>query len=299
MTDLLEQMCSRVLRHTDAIRMDTLVPGIGIGVIFQPREQVPVACRSGICLVLQGAKQMIVGDHLLRCQAGNYFASLIELPSTRSTVEMQVGKPYIATSLVLNPQAIAELLAELPPDPSSKTIPAYAVTAASYDVLEAWDRYLALLDRPSDIRILAPSRERELLYRLLQSELGPVLRQIARKEGRTSQIRRAIEWMQHHFEQPALMKELAGIAGMSVPSFNRNFKAVTSTSPLQYQKTLRLQAARRLLAIKSDVADAAFSVGYESTSQFSREYSRLFGISPRQDAMAMQSASPNLSATII
>lgn len=242
---------------------------------------------------------MIVGDHLLQYAAGHCFASLVELPSTKTSVAMHAGKPYIATSLVVYPEAISELLAELPPDASSKTIPAYAVTLAPYAVLEAWDRCLELLDRPADIHILAPLRERELLYRLLQSELGPALRQIARKDGRISQIRHAIEWMQLNFNQPARMCELAGIAGMSVPSFNRNFKAVTSTSPLQYQKMLRLQASRRLLATKSDVAGAAFSVGYESASQFSREYARLFGISPSHDAIAMQSTSRDMSAVTI
>ncbi len=158
------------------------------------------------------------------------------------------------------------------------------MTRVSEKLLEAWDRYLSLLDEPDDIPILTAPRQRELLYRLLQSGHGPMIRQMSRDSGQLSQIRRALDWMRGHFEQRFSMEALAEIAGMSVPSFHRNFRAVTAMSPLQYQKTLRLQAARRLLAVDADASRAAYEVGYESPSQFSREYSRLFGLPPKRDA---------------
>jgi AraC-like DNA-binding protein len=268
--------------------MDTPIAGVGIGVISHTAEPVTIACRSGICLILQGVKQMIVGDQILRYNAGNCFTSLIELPTTKSTIELAYGRPYVATSLVIDVDAISELLSELPTAEPSRSVPAFAVTIASLEVLDAWARYITLLDTPEDIRVLGPIRHQELLYRLLKSPHGAMLRQLVRTESRISRIRSTIGWMQSHLKESILIKDLANMTDMSVPSFNRNFREVTSMSPLQYQKTLRLQAARRLLAVKADVADAAYSVGYESASQFSREYSRLFGISPRQDAVSIK-----------
>ncbi|SDV47364.1 AraC family transcriptional regulator [Chitinasiproducens palmae] len=299
MQERLDQMCRLVLRHATGVRMDTPLRGVGIGVVASATTPVALACRAGICLVLQGAKQMNVGARRLRYAAGDYFTSVVEYPVTRSLVETHPGTPYVATSLIVDPDAISTLLAELGPAKQAHRLPAFAVATASPDVLDAWSRLLSLLDHPNDIPVLAPSRERELLYRLLQSEHGPLLRQLARCEGRLADIRRAIEWMQLHVGEPVPIKRLADMVGMSLPSFNRNFREATATSPLQYQKMLRLQAARRLLAVKAKVADAAFSVGYESPSQFSRDYSRHFGTSPKQDAVSMQNGLAPASELLI
>ena len=288
MQDLLDQMSRRVLCHADGVRSETPIPRIGIGVLWRHSVPAMTMCGPGVCLVLQGAKQMLVGNRMLRYGAGSCFASLIELPATRCLFETENDKPYVATSLTLDHSLFIALMDDLPSTASNRTVPGFSVAAVSRELLEAWDRHLALLDMPGDIPVLAPSRERELLYRLLQSPHGPLLRQIAREEGKLAQVRRAIDWMRRHFSQHLPIKTLAEVAGMSVPSFNRNFRAATSTSPLQYQKTLRLQAARRLLATDSDAARAAYAVGYESASQFSREYARLFGRPPRQDALHLR-----------
>lgn len=158
------------------------------------------------------------------------------------------------------------------------------------ELLEAWDHLLALLDNPADIPFLAAAREREVLYRLLQGAHGPILRQVGREDSQLSRVRRAIAWIRRNFDQPLRTEALAGVAGMSVSSFHRHFKAATAMSPLQYQKTLRLQAARRLLTTNTDAARAAYAVGYESASQFSREYARLFGAPPGRDAERLRSA---------
>lgn len=181
------------------------------------------------------------------------------------------------------------LLSDLDPQQIRDVVPCFSIAEASFEILEAWDRLLELLDNPSDVRGLAAARERELLYRLLQSEHGPLLRQIVDDNGIFAQIRRVIDLMRAEFDKPKPIKMLADFAGMSVPAFNRRFRACTSTSPLQYQKVLQLEAARRMLAKAHDVSRTAIAVGYSSPSQFSREYKRFFGIQPKRDALSMRS----------
>ena len=147
---------------------------------------------------------------------------------------------------------------------------------------------LALLDAPGDIPVLAPLIEREILYRLLQGPQGPVLRQIATGDSRLSRVRRAVEQIRSCYDQPLRIEDLASLAGMSPASFHRHFKAATAMSPLQFQKTLRLQHARSLLIASPDVSRAGYAVGYESASQFSREYARQFGAPPARDAVRLR-----------
>jgi transcriptional regulator GlxA family with amidase domain len=152
-------------------------------------------------------------------------------------------------------------------------------------------RLMRLLDAPNDIRVLAPLLEREILYRLLQGPQGGALRQIVHADSRLGQVRRAICWIRDHFDQPLRIQALAEIAGMSAASFHRHFKAATAMSPLQFQKSIRLQEARRMLMTRHDVARVAYAVGYESASQFSREYARLFGLPPVLDSVRLRDGS--------
>ena len=299
MQNVLDRMVQRVLRHTDGMQMDTPVPRIGIGVVWPGTAPAVNGCGAGVCLVLQGAKQMLVGNRVLRYGAGTCFASVVELPTTRSTYELDGDTPYVATSLRLDAALLSTLLSEMPEEATPKAVPAYSVAAVSEDLLIAWDHYLALLDTPKDIPMLGAARERELIYRLIQSAHGPMLRQIAGVEGRLIEIRRVIDWLRVNFERPVAIKDLAEMAGMSVPAFNRHFRSATATSPLQYQKTLRLQAARRLLGSSADATRAAFAVGYESTSQFSREYTRLFGLPPKKDAMVLRRLGGTIAEILI
>jgi len=245
-----------------------------------------------ICVVVQGAKEVLIGGRVLRFEAASCFASTIELPAMGCILDADAERPYIAVALMLNQDTLASLASEVAPDPAEKGIrTGFGVEQATTDLLGALDALLALLDRPEDIGALGPGREREVLYRLLQSGHGSMLRRAIRQGNGTTNIRRSVEWIRRNLGQKLRTEELAAVAGMSVPSFHRHFKEVTSLSPLQYQKTLRLQAARRMLVTSSDTTQAAFAVGYESASQFSREYSRLFGISPFKDAVRMQAAS--------
>ena len=299
MKDLLEQMSHRVLRHFDGTRRETDVPRLGIGAVWPRKSPAAGTCGAGVCLVLQGAKQMLVATRSLRYVPGQFFASVVELPTLQWVFETSAETPYVATSLTLDYTVISELLPEASLTSPSRRSAALEPVAAPRPLLEAWDHYLALLEIPDDVAVLAPLRERELLYRLLQSPIGPLLRQTAGEAGSFAQVRRAIDWIRAHFGESTTVSTLAEIAGMSVPSFNRHFRAATSTSPLQYQKTLRLQAARRMLSTNADATTAAYAVGYESASQFSREYLRLFGRPPKQDAAHLRANVGELSEVLI
>lgn len=294
MQDVLDRMCRRIARHTDGMRLETPVPHVAIGVAHRNSAPVTTLYEPMVCAVLQGSKQVLIGDRMLRYGAGSCFIASLELPATGCVIEAARDAPYVVTALALDRDLLTSLLEEMPPAPSAAPpagpASSFGVTPATAELLEAWDHLLALLDMPADIPFLAPSRERELLYRLLQGGHGPLLRQAGRADSRLSQVRRAIGWIRRNFDQTLRTETLAEIAGMSVPSFHRHFKAATAMSPLQYQKTLRLQAARRLLTTHTDAARAAYAVGYESASQFSREYARLFGTPPARDAERLRRA---------
>jgi len=290
MQDLIDRMSRRICRHTDGMRPETPVPRVGIGVARRHSTPVTTLYEPMICVVLQGSKQVLIGDRVLRYGPASCFVATLELPATGCVIEATSDAPYVVASLALDREALAILLADLPPGPAARPQAGFGVAPVSAELLDAWDHLLALLDTPGDIAFLAPSREREVLYRLLLGAHGPILRQIAHEDSRLSQVRRAIGWIRRNFDQTLRTEVLAGIAGMSVPSFHRHFKTATAMSPLQYQKTLRLQAARRLLTTNTDATRAAYAVGYESTSQFSREYARLFGAPPARDAERLRSA---------
>jgi AraC-like DNA-binding protein len=214
-----------------------------------------------------------------------------DLPVTGQVIEATPRAPYLAVSLLLDPAAIADLVIGTAPPPSMTSAAGLGIGRLTADLQDPLLRLLRLLDAPGDIRVLAPLAERELLYRLLQGPHGALLRQLAIPDSRLSQVRRAIEWIRADVARTLRVETLAAHVGMSAASFHRHFKAVTGLSPLQYQKQIRLQEARRrLLAEPGDVTAVALGVGYESTSQFTREYGRLFGLPPAKDAARLRLA---------
>ena len=218
----------------------------------------------------------------------NYLIASIDLPVTGQVIEA----PCLGMTLTLDPGKLAALLVDLPPATPGRTpAKALAVNPLEPALLDPLVRLLRLLDEPRDIAVLAPLIEREILYRLLLGPHGAMLRQLALPDSQLSQISRAIDLIRRRYDQPLRVDELARHAGMSAPSFHRHFRAVTRLSPLQFQKHLRLQEARRLLVSKNaDAARVGFDVGYESASQFSREYRRLFGAPPGRDASRVRRA---------
>jgi AraC-like DNA-binding protein len=240
-----------------------------------------------LCLVLQGAKEVMIGDRRLRYDPATCFIASLALPVSGRIARASRDEPYMSATLALDRKTVADLLADVPSNGNAGGA-GFGVSPVTPTLLDAWSRFLQLLDAPQDIPVLAPLIEREILYRLLAGPQGDTLRQIVGADARLNQIQLAITWIRAHFDESMRIDRLARLAGMSPASFHRHFKAVTAMSPLQYQKNLRLQHARRLLISNEDAARAAYAVGYESASQFSREYARLFGAPPARDALRLQ-----------
>lgn len=288
MQEMLDSMRERVVRHAFSPCSETAIPRLTLSILSRPSVGVSTVFTPVTCLILQGAKQVTIGDAMLQYDCASYFVASLDLPATGRVPAASPEKPYVAVGLELDRAALASLIAEMPAGLiDHDSMPAerhgFGVGAATEELLEAWAGLLALLDRPDDIATLAPAREREILYRLLRGPLGGHLCQIAQEDSRLERIRRAISWIRDHYEETLRTETLARIAGMSIASFHRHFRAATAMSPLQYQKSLRLHNARRLLASGMEASRAAYSVGYGSATQFSREYSRSFGVPPSRD----------------
>jgi AraC-like DNA-binding protein len=276
------------LRHAKGRRTETAIPGVIIGAGRETTQPLATLYEPMHCLILQGAKEVMIGDRLIRYDSASYFVASIEVPASGRIVQASPAQPYLGASLALDRGALAALLPDVPGRVEAPTT-GFAISPVTPALLDPWLRLLRLLDTPQDIPVLAPLLEREILYRLLQGPLGSALRQVALADSRLSRVRQAIAWIRMHYNAPLHMEELAGQARMSAASFYRHFKAATAMSPLQYQKQLRLQQARRLLMASYDVSQAGYSVGYESASQFSREYARMFGAPPARDAARLRS----------
>jgi len=238
-------------------------------------------------IVLRGAKRVTIGDRTLRYDTNHFFIASIDVPASGAIIEDSPEAPYVAARLAIDQDLLADLVVDIPRDADGKTA-AFAVGAMTPELLDAWSRMLRLLDAPSEIDTLAPLFEREILFRILQGPQGALLRQAARSDSRIAQIRSAIAHLRANFDRPVRIEELVEIAGMSAATFHRHFRAATAMSPLQYQKALRLQEARRRLIADADASGAAYAVGYESASQFSREYTRMFGTPPARDAARLR-----------
>lgn len=273
--------------HADGPMAGTAIPRLAVHVGHGPTPPVSGLFEPKICLVLQGAKEIMIGEQVLRYDPATFFVASVELPVTGCIVEATPERPYMGLTLGLDREALAGLISEVPGRAEAET-QAFAVSAVTPELLDPWLRLLGLLETPEDIPVLAPLVEREILYRLLRGPQGALLRQAAREDSRLSQVRQAIGWIRDHYDKPLRVETLCELAGMSPASFHRHFRAATAMSPLQYQKSLRLQQARRLLVGSTEAARAAYAVGYESASQFSREYARMFGMPPARDAVRLR-----------
>jgi AraC-like DNA-binding protein len=298
MHDHLTELRNLLLRHTRGYRTETAIPRVALSrghAIIGPLVGV---YKPMLCLAVQGAKSVVIGDRVLDYDPDNCFVTSVEVPATGRIVEASVDRPYLAISLILEPTLIAEVLQDLEVTAEGPLQVGFAVCPVTHDLVEAWARMIRLLDHPGDIPFLAPMIEREILYRLVQGPQAGLLRQIARSDSRLAKIRRALAWISAHFDQPLRIEDVADMVGMSLATFHRHFKAATAMSPLQYQKMIRLQQARRLLVIENgDVTQVAYSVGYESPSQFSREYARQFGSPPARDAARVRESASGFDET--
>lgn len=255
----------------------------------RPTVPVPSVYEASLCLIAQGSKRVSLGEDSVVYDASRYLLVSVDLPLVGHVLEASPQAPYLCCKIDLDMAALADLMiAQDGPAPKSD-LPVLAVYPSDPDLVDAACRLVTLLERPESIAGLAPLIEREILYRLLTGPHGPMLRHMAAADSHLNQISRAIARIRTSFNEQLRIEEIAAVAGMSSSSLHAHFKAITRMTPLEYQKQLRLQEARRLMLTEgANAGTAGFAVGYESQSQFSREYRRLFGAPPRQDIDRLQ-----------
>lgn len=289
-------LAERIARWTAGGQTVNAIPDLALRRGEAPTLPASTTMAPSLCVIAQGVKRVVLGEEVYVYDAHHFLLTSVDLPVVAHILEANPGKPYLGLILKLDLRAVAQLMVDshLPHpriQPSSRGI---AVSDLSLPMLNAFQRLLDLLDSPEDIPILAPLIQREILYRLLVSEQGPRLRQMATVGSQSHQIARAIDWLKTNYRQPLRVDDLAEFAQMSTSALHHHFRALTNMSPLQFQKWLRLHEARQLmLTERLDAASAAFLVGYESPSQFSREYSRLFGAPPLRDITSLRSVTVN------
>jgi len=268
-------------------RFELRIPGVyAIRASRTNTELVHVVQRPALCIIAQGAKRVMLGQEVYEYDASCMMTYSVDLPLASQVTRASHAEPYLSFRLDLDPHKIAELVLKVYPHglPRVQQSRAVCVTPTDPSIFNAATRLIELMAQPEDAKLLAPLVIDEILIRLLRSPVGVRVAQIGLEDSGVNGVAKAVSWVRANFSQPMKVEELAGLAHMSVSSFHQHFKSVTSMSPLQYQKVLRLQEARRLmLSTMMDATVASRHVGYLSASQFSREYGRFFGSAPTKD----------------
>lgn len=279
-------ICSTHLPHVSLIRAD------------EPSTPTPAVYEASLCLIAQGSKRVSIGEHSVVYDAAHYLLVSVDLPLVGHIIDASPERPYLCCKIDLDATMLADLMVSEGGRVPRTDLPVLGVYPSDPDLIDAASRLIRLLDRPETIGVLAPLIEREILFRLLTGPHGPMLRHVATAGSHLNQVSRAIAAIRRRFDEPIRIDDVAAEAGMSSSSLHAHFKAITRMTPLEYQKQLRLQEARRLMLVGGATAGTAgFAVGYESPSQFSREYRRLFGGPPRQDIERLQ-AEPTASMAL-
>ena len=274
----IEQLLSLLPRNKT---IESAVSGLFFYCADKPSKAVSYIQEPSICIVLQGAREIYLGADCQRFDKSNLMFCPVNIPLSMHIRHATVERPVIVLSMKLNLVMIGEVLAKIPPEPPNTERHLGIKWQLDSTIMAAFERVIHLLDYPNDIGFLAPLIQQEIYYRLLIAEQGNKLRQLVINGSHTHRISKATDWIKTHLNEAIVIEELASRCGMSVSGFHHHFKEITQLSPLQYQKSLRLMEARRLIqANDTQIAQIAMQVGYESPSQFSREYKRLFGISP-------------------
>jgi AraC-like DNA-binding protein len=293
----LEALGKSIARWTDkGDQLVTAIPGLSLWRRIEPTQPVSGMYEPSICLIAQGAKRLLLGDDTYVYDAHHFLITSVDLPTVWQIIEASREKPCLGLMLKLDQREISQLMVDsnLPPLRTQQSSRGMAIGEVTLPLLTAFQRLIDLLAEPKDIPILAPIIQREISYRLLVGDQGARLRQMASAGSQSHQIARAIDWLKGNFTRPLRIDDLATQVNMSSSTFHHHFRALTAMSPLQYQKRLRLNEARRLmLTERLDATTAAFQVGYESPSQFSREYSRLFGAPPLRDISNLRQLAPS------
>lgn len=272
----------------------TAVPGLSLFRRDEPTGPISGMYEPSICMAVQGAKRVILGEDTYVYDAHHYLITSVHLPTIVQIIEASPEKPYLGLRLKLDLREISQLMMDsnLPQPRPQQSSRGMATGEMTLSLISAFQRLIDLLAETQGIPILAPVIQREISYRLLVSDQGERLRQIASAGSQSQQIAKAIEWLKGNYAEQLSIDELAAQANMSNSTFHHHFRSMTALSPLQFQKQLRLQEARRLmLSERMDAANAAFQVGYESPSQFNREYNRQFGAPPLRDITKLRQMS--------
>ena len=272
-------------------RFDYLTPvdGLKVGRTDLPSEVGHSIYQPSFGLVARGVKELMVGETAFRYAAGESLLCAADVPVTSQVTEASPAAPYLALHLDIEPMVVAVLLRERAGDrPRADDSRVAGKSPLDPELIDPLIRLIRLLERPRDIAVMAPLIRREITWRLLHTAHGPLLSQLAFANGHATRIGRATAWIRDNYAEPLSISGLAARANMSVPSFHRHFKAVTSMSPVQFQKRVRLQEARRVLSGASTISAVAYDVGYQSISQFNRDYRRLFNLTPSDDAATLR-----------
>ncbi|KAG8149110.1 AraC family transcriptional regulator [Burkholderia catarinensis] len=290
--DLRQTLAERVAKWTEGVdHLTTAIPNLSFHRREAPTQPMDCMVEPSFGLVVQGTKRVIQSGDAYIYDANRFLITSLDLPGSTQVIEASREKPFLGLGLKLDFRVMAELMVQVAPDhdeaPAGRGLVVGDMTEPLYDAL---NRLLALLDDPNAIAVLAPYVEREIYYRLLTSDQGARLRQIASAGSQGNRVSRAIRWLRAHYDESLRVDDLAAQVQMSSSTFHHHFRQLTGMSPLQYQKWIRLNEARRLmLSERLDAASASFRVGYASPTQFNREYSRLFGNSPRRDIDSLRS----------
>jgi AraC-like DNA-binding protein len=270
---------------------ETGIPALTLRRFEAPTEKACYLQEPSICVIAQGSKRVLLGEEEYEYDSRHYLLTSVGMPVVAHVSKASPAEPYLSLMLKLDLHSISQLMVDskLPAPGTKQASRGMAMGEVTPPLINSLIRLIDLLDEPVDIPILAPMVQREIAYRLLVGDQGRRLRQIASTGSQSQQIARAIDWLKENYSQPFRIDDLAAESGMSTSTFHHHFRSVTAMSPLQFQKRLRLSEARRLMLTDNlDASTASFQVGYESPSQFNREYSRLFGAPPLRDIKSMR-----------
>jgi AraC-like DNA-binding protein len=292
MEGFLDGMASYLIRHvdTDGVHQTSIdqLELIKESVVTEPISRVN---ETSICLVLQGEKQMTLGRKQFRYGKNHYILSAVDLPVTGQVITASKEKPYLAVKLSFQPSEWLAVVEEIGDLPKAKGTARRAmnVSEAELELVQAFHRLVSLIDDTQHQKVLVPIVKKEIIYWLIKGPLGPMLTQMLTKNQHGQQMRQVIQYMIDHYSESYTIQDLAAKANTSVATFHRYFKEMTTLTPIQFQKQVRLQEARQSVLRNQDtITEIAFQVGYDSPSQFSREYTRYFGQSPSLDRKTMQ-----------
>lgn len=288
------QLASRVASLIGtAASLPLAIPGVTLYRYTSPTAPIAATYEPSVALVVQGRKRVGLGQMSFEYDSSRFLLTSVDLPVTSQVIEGTSQVPYLCLRLKLDISLVRELLSREPDLPAwpMSTAPGMATAETTFEFLDAFSRLIDLQSAPQDIAFMCGLIQREIVFRILQSAEGQRLRAIATLGDNSQRTAKALEWIRDHYAEPLRIEALAQIACMGVSTLHHHFRALTSMSPLQYQKQLRLhEARRRMLMDGVDAASAAFEVGYESASQFNREYSRFFGKPPLRDVRALRLA---------